>query len=307
LGTLLNLEGESAGMCGRLTGLVRDIWAERPPLRIELPGGRTLDCGSSPLVMGVVNVTPDSFSDGGRFFEREDAIAQGRRLAREGADIIDVGGESTRPGSEPVGVEEEKRRVLPVVEALAAQLDVPVSIDTQKAEVAEAALDAGAAIVNDVSALRTDPQMAPLLAERAVPVCLMHMQGTPRTMQQNPTYEEVVADIIGWLSERIRFCVEAGVEAQRIIVDPGIGFGKTLQHNLELLRRLEEFHALGKPVLIGTSRKSMLGAILGAGPDERLNGTLATVACAVMAGCHIVRVHDVRPAKEVIAYVTGNS
>ena len=288
-------------MCGRASGLEQHIWADRPSFRIELPGGRTLDCGASPLVMGVINVTPDSFSDGGRFFRREDALAQGRQMAREGADVIDVGGESTRPGSDPVGAEEEKRRVLPLVEALAAEFDVPVSIDTQKAEVAEAALDAGAAIVNDVSALRTDPEMAPLVAERSVPVCLMHMLGTPKTMQENPTYDEVVSDVIGWLSQRIAFSVEVGIEARRIIVDPGIGFGKTVQHNLELLRRLNEFQVLGRPVLIGTSRKSMLGAVLGLGPDERLNGTLATVACAVMAGCHIVRVHDVGPAKEVVA------
>jgi len=276
-------------------------WVERPAHRICLPDGRSLDCAAATLVMGILNVTPDSFSDGGRFFERKEAIAHGERMASEGADIIDVGGESTRPGSEPVSAQEEKRRVLPVIEALVHQTDVPVSIDTQKAEVAEAALDAGAAMVNDVSALRTDPAMAALLAERRVPLCLMHMQGRPKTMQQRPTYAEVVTDIMEWLSGRLQYATEAGIDAGRTIIDPGFGFGKTLQHNLELLRRLHEFHALGRPVLVGTSRKSMLGAILGPDPELRLNGTLATVACAVMAGCHIVRVHDVRPAKQVIA------
>lgn len=278
-----------------------DTWAARPSFRIEFPSGRVLDCGARAHVMGVLNVTPDSFSDGGRYFDREDAVSRGLRLAEEGADLIDVGGESTRPGSRPVSADDEKDRVLPVIERLADRLDVPISIDTQKSAVAAGALDAGAGMVNDVSALRTDPDMAALVAERGVPVCLMHMQGTPATMQQEPTYREVVTDIIDWLRGRIDHAVSAGIEPDRIIVDPGFGFGKTLQHNLELLRRLDELHALGRPLLVGTSRKSMLGAILGAGPDERLNGTLATVACAVMAGCHVVRVHDVRPAREAVA------
>ena len=250
--------------------------------------------------MGVLNVTPDSFSDGGQFYDEEDAVSQGLRLAGQGADIIDIGGESTRPGSKPVSAEEEKARTLSVIERLAERVDIPISIDTQKAEVAAEALDAGAAVVNDVSALRTDGDMASLIAERNVPICLMHMQGTPRTMQKDPAYEEVVSDIIQWLRERVDYAVSAGIDEEQIIVDPGFGFGKTLQHNLELLRRLSEFHSLGRPVLVGTSRKSMLGAILGADPDERLNGTLATVVCAAMSGCHIVRVHDVRPARETL-------
>lgn len=275
-------------------------WRERPACRITLPSGEALDMEQEPLVMGVVNVTPDSFSDGGRFYNSEDAIAQGLRLVSEGADILDIGGESTRPGSDAVSADEEKRRVLPVIEGLAAGAQVPLSIDTQKADVAREALDAGASIINDVSALRGDREMAPLAAERGVPVCLMHMQGTPKTMQRDPTYEDVVNDIIGWLRSRIEFAVEAGIAEEKIIVDPGFGFGKKLEHNLELLRRVGELHSLGRPLLVGTSRKSMIGAVLNAEADGWLNGTLATIACAVMTGCHIVRVHDVAPAKEVI-------
>jgi len=276
-------------------------WSERPSCTIELPSGRTLSPDRAPLVMGILNVTPDSFSDGGRYVRSHEAVKHGRDLAVEGADLIDVGGESTRPGSDRVSAAEEKDRVLGVIGELAAELDVPVSIDTQKAEVAEAALDAGAEMINDVSALRTDPDIAALASERGVPVCLMHMQGRPRTMQMNPCYDDVVGDIIAWLRERIEFAERAGICGDKIIVDPGFGFGKTLQHNLELLRRLHEFHSLGRPILVGTSRKSMLGAILAVDLDDRLNGTLATVACAVMAGAHMVRVHDVRPAREVMA------
>ena len=275
-------------------------WPARPPVRIELASGKVLDASARALVMGVLNVTPNSFSDGERFFEPALAARHGREMAAAGADTIDVGGESTRPGSEVVSAREEKRRVLPVIEQLAAESDVPISIDTQKAEVAEAALDAGAQMVNDVSALRTDTQMAALVAERGVPVCLMHMQGTPRNMQEDPAYEEVVGDILGWLRERVSAAADAGIERAKIIVDPGFGFGKTPQHNLELLRRLHELHALGCPVLIGTSRKSTLGIVLSAGAEQRLYGTLATVACAVMAGCHAVRVHDVGPARDVV-------
>ncbi|NLW51020.1 MAG: dihydropteroate synthase [Candidatus Brocadiaceae bacterium] len=267
---------------------------------MELPSGRVLDTGERPLVMGVLNVTPDSFSDGGQFLAPESALAQARRMCAEGADIIDIGGESTRPGSEPVSADEEMRRVLPVVEALAASSDVPISIDTQKAAVAAAALEAGAQIINDTSALRTDPDMAAVAARADAALVLMHMQGTPRTMQADPAYGEVVADVKAWLAERLERATAAGIPPDRLIVDPGFGFGKTLLHNLELLRRLGELHGLGRPLLVGTSRKSMLGAILKARAGERLSATLATVACAVMAGCHIVRVHDVRPALEVV-------
>jgi dihydropteroate synthase len=199
-----------------------------------------------------------------------------------------------------VPADEERARVIPVITQIAAELDVAISVDTQKAEVAEAALDAGAGIVNDVSALRSDLTMAALAAKRGAAVVLMHMQGTPRTMQENPTYGDVVADVVAWLRERIRHATAAGIRANRIVVDPGFGFGKTVRHNLELLRRLHELHELGHPVLIGTSRKSTLGAVLHAEVDERLYGTLATVASAVLAGCQIVRCHDVRPALEVV-------
>jgi dihydropteroate synthase len=275
-------------------------WPERPPFRIELASGALLDAAERPLLMGVLNVTPDSFSDGGRYFDLPRAVAHAREMCAEGADIVDVGGESTRPGSDAVPADEEKARVLPVIAELAAEVSVPVSIDTQKAEVAEAALDAGAEMINDVSALRTDPAMAALAAERGVPVVLMHMQGTPKTMQAEPTYDEVVGEVKAWLAERVEHAVAAGIAEERILIDPGIGFGKKLGHNLELLRRLHELHELGRPVLVGTSRKSMLGAILDLPEQERLHGTLATVAGAVLAGAHAVRVHDVRPALEVV-------
>jgi len=275
-------------------------WVERPPHRIELPSGGTLSMADRPLVMGILNVTPDSFTDGGRFLSLTDAVEHARTMCAEGADIIDVGGESTRPGSDCVPVDEELRRVIPVIRELAAEVAVPISIDTQKAEVAAAALDEGAQIINDVSALRTDPAMALLAARTGAPVVLMHMQGRPKTMQKDPTYGEVVSEVIAWLRQRVRCAVEAGIAREKLIVDAGFGFGKRLEHNLELLRRLHCFHELGLPLLVGTSRKSMLGHILGAPEMERLNGTLATVACAVMAGCHIVRVHDVRPALQVV-------
>lgn len=283
-----------------MAGAAGGPWIERPPCRIELPSGRILDTSARPLVMGVLNVTPDSFSDGDRYFTLTSAVQHARDMRTEGADVIDVGGESTRPGSDPVSAEEEMRRVIPVVEELAAEVNVCMSIDTQRAEVAAMALDAGAEMINDVSALRTDPEMAGLAAERGVPVVLMHMQGRPKSMQENPTYAEVVSEVTAWLQERVQSATEAGIEEDRLIVDPGFGFGKTLQHNLELLRRLHEFHRLGRPVLVGTSRKSMLGMILDLPADERLHGTLATVASAVLAGCHMVRVHDVRPALEVV-------
>ena len=252
-----------------------------------------------PQVMGVVNVTPDSFSDGGEFFDAERAIAHGRELADEGADILDIGGESTRPGAEAVDAEEETARVAPVIEALAAD-GARVSVDTSKPEVAARALDAGAEIVNDVTALG-DPEMAALVADRGAELVLMHMQGSPRTMQENPTYDDVVDDVRAFLAERVERAVDAGVQEERIWIDPGIGFGKTVDHNLELLRRLRELTDLGRPIMVGTSRKSFIGKLTGAPVDQRLGGTIATCVLAVANGAAGVRVHDVRPVREALA------
>jgi dihydropteroate synthase len=252
-----------------------------------------------PVVMGVVNVTPDSFSDGGAWLDPGAAVAHGHDLARQGADILDIGGESTRPGAEPVGAEEEVRRVLPVLEGLAGA-GPRLSIDTSKAAVAEAALRAGATIVNDVTALRGDPAMAALLARHDGDVCLMHMLGEPRTMQRDPRYEDVVDDVKAFLSERLAFAVAQGIAEERIWLDPGIGFGKTATHNLELLRRLGELTALGRPLVVGTSRKSFLGAITGRGARERVPATIATNVLALAAGARIFRVHDVAEVRDAL-------
>ncbi|MGA8804623.1 MAG: dihydropteroate synthase [Solirubrobacterales bacterium] len=252
-----------------------------------------------PRIMGIVNVTPDSFSDGGEFLDPERAIAHGRELADEGADILDVGGESTRPGARAVDAAEELGRVVPVVEALAK--DGPkVSIDTSKTEVARAALDAGASMVNDVTALRADPDLAALCAERDCEVVLMHMLGDPRTMQENPVYHDVVDDIKVFLAERIEFATVAGIHRERIWIDPGIGFGKTVEHNLELHRRLGEFAELGRPVAFGSSRKSFIGKLTGAGVDQRLGGTIASNVIAYANGARMLRVHDVAPMQEAL-------
>jgi dihydropteroate synthase len=251
--------------------------------------------------MGVLNVTPDSFSDGGRFLEADDAIEHGLAMVEEGADILDVGGESTRPGAEPVEVDEEIRRTARAVEVLAGKTDVPVSIDTTKASVARAALDAGAQIVNDVSAGRFDPALLPLVAEGGAGLVLMHMQGDPRTMQANPSYGDVVREVTSFLEERSRVALAAGVARDRILVDPGFGFGKRGEHNLALLARLGELRGLGYGIVAGTSRKSFIGAALGDLPvTERLEGTAATVALAVAAGASVVRVHDVRAMVRVV-------
>jgi dihydropteroate synthase len=252
-----------------------------------------------PIVMGVVNVTPDSFSDGGAWLDPAAAIAHGRELAAEGAAILDVGGESTRPGAEPVPAEEELRRVLPVLEGLA-DAGARRSIDTSKASVAEAALAAGATLVNDVTALRGDPAMAPLLASRDCGVCLMHMLGEPRTMQRDPRYDDVVDDVKAFLAERLAFAVAQGIAEERIWLDPGIGFGKTIEHNLQLLARLGELVALGRPLVVGTSRKSFLGAITGRGPLERVPATIATNVLALAAGARVFRVHDVAQSRDAL-------
>ena len=250
--------------------------------------------------MGIVNVTPDSFSDGGMFLETDAAVAHGLVLAEEGAAILDVGGESTRPGAAPVSEEEERRRVLPVVERLAAA-GHRVSIDTTKLAVARAALDAGAAFVNDVSAFRFEPGMVGLVAERGVHCCLMHMLGQPRTMQEDPRYEDVVSDVKAFLEARLAFAIDQGVPEERVWLDPGIGFGKTVAHNLELLRRLDEIVAIGRPVVVGTSRKSFLGKLVGGKPEgERLPGTIATNVLALERGASVFRVHDVAPVLDAL-------
>ena len=263
------------------------------PLR--LPSDLTFPC-----VMGVLNVTPDSFSDGGLFIHPEAAVRQGLAMAAEGAAIVDVGGESTRPGSDPVSVEQELSRVLPVVEALHGRVDTAISVDTSKAEVARRALAAGAAIVNDVTALRGDPDMVATVAEAGCPVCLMHMLGAPKTMQNDPRYDDVVDEVLRFLEERLSFAVAQGVREEQVMLDPGIGFGKTLEHNLLLLRHLDRFVALGRPVVLGTSRKRFLGAILDAESQERLFGTVATTVMGALAGAAVFRVHDVRPNVEAL-------
>ena len=250
-------------------------------------------------VMGIVNVTPDSFSGDG-LTDPGAAVKRGLAMVAAGADLVDVGGESTRPGHSPLAAEEEMARVLPVVAGLAGA-GVTVSVDTSKLEVAEAALDAGAAMVNDVTALRAEPELAALCAGRGCEVVLMHMLGDPRTMQENPTYDDVVDEVRAFLAERIEFALAAGIEEHRIWVDPGIGFGKTVEHNLELLRRLGELRELGRPVCVGTSRKSFIGKITGRPVGERLGGTIASCALAYANGARMLRVHDVGPVREAIA------
>jgi len=258
--------------------------------------------GSRPLIMGVLNVTPDSFADHGAHFDHAVALAHARALAAAGADILDVGGESTRPFAEPVPLEEELRRVIPVIAAIAAEIPVPISIDTYKAKVARAALDAGAAIINDISALRFDPEMAELAAGAKAPVVLMHMQGTPRDMQQDPHYDDLMGEITAFFRERLDFAVSQGIARELIVLDPGLGFGKTGEHNLEILRRLEAFLELGCPLLVGPSRKAFIGRLTGqpAGP-ERDAGTLAALLASVQRGARIVRTHNVAYARQFFA------
>ena len=253
-------------------------------------------------IMGVVNVTPDSFSDGGAFDDAASAIAHGRRLVSEGASIIDIGGESTRPGADPVPIDDELERVLPVVEGLTGmRLPAQISIDTMKVEVAEAAIDAGASYVNDVTAFRHAPELAALVGDRGVDCCLMHMLGEPRTMQHDPRYDDVVDDVKAFLEERLAAVTKAGVPEARIQLDPGIGFGKTLDHNLELLRRLDELVAIGRPLVIGTSRKSFLGRLTGRDVTERVHATVATSVIAFERGAHVFRVHDVAATADALA------
>jgi len=266
---------------------------------VEWPMGR-LDFSAGCVVMGVLNVTPDSFSDGGQFFDTDKAIERGLQMATDGAAIIDVGGESTRPGSASVSDDEQIQRVVPVIKALCKKIDVPISIDTYKLEVAKGALEAGAGMINDITALG-DERMAELAAERDVPVVLMHMQGTPATMQIEPKYDDVVSEVLQFLLERARRAEDVGIDTKKIFIDPGIGFGKKLEHNLLLLRNINKFVVAGYRVLVGTSRKSFIDKLTGKEkPDERIFGTATTVALCATAGVSIVRVHDVAEMVDVV-------
>ena len=268
--------------------------------------GKILDLGSRTHVMGILNVTPDSFSDGGLYADPERALAHAREMAAAGADIIDIGGESTRPGAEPLSEAEELRRIIPLIELLSAELPIPVSVDTYKASVAKKALEAGAGIVNDISGLRFSPDMAKVVADAGAAVVIMHIKGTPRDMQQNPEYDDLVGEVMSYLAEGIEIAVKAGVDREKTLIDPGIGFGKTLEHNLLLLDRLDEFRCLGRPIVLGTSRKKFIGAVLGIPvPEQRVYGTAATVALGIERGAHIVRVHDVGPMAEVARMTDG--
>lgn len=266
---------------------------------LEWPKGR-LDFSAGCVVMGVLNVTPDSFSDGGRFFDTDKAIKHGLKMAAEGAAIIDIGAESTRPGAEPVSMDEQIKRVVPVIEVLCKRIDVPISIDTNSSEVAKAALEAGAAIINDITAL-SDERMGELAAEEQVPVILMHMQGTPSTMQVEPKYKDVVSEVRRFLLKKVKRAELFGIPKERIFIDPGIGFGKTFVHNLLLLRNIDKFVTTGYRVLVGTSRKSFIGKITDKNkPDDRIFGTAASVALCVAGGVSIVRVHDVAEMVDVV-------
>jgi dihydropteroate synthase len=274
-------------------------------------GSSMLELGSRTLIMGVVNVTPDSFSDGGHFLSPDRAVEQAMRLVEEGADILDIGGESTRPFSEPVGASQESDRVLPVIEALAGQVSIPISIDTTKASVARQAVAAGASIINDVSALRMDPQMAVTAARSRVPLILMHMKGTPKTMQVDPEYDDLLAEITSFLNEAIERAIAAGVSRSAIIVDPGIGFGKTMAHNLMLIRDIDRFHRMGCPLLVGPSRKMFIRQLLKPSAQKDMDplsvevarGTQAVVAASAMKGVQIVRVHDVARTRTTLKIV----
>ncbi len=267
--------------------------------RVIKAKGFEIDLFKKTAVMGILNVTPDSFSDGGAYLDLDLAVKAGLRMAGEGADIIDIGGESSRPGAEPASLGDELGRVIPVIEILKTKVSLPISIDTYKAKVAEEAALAGASIINDISAFRSDDKMAEVVATSGLPIVLMHMQGTPRDMQKDPKYDSVIDELKSFFTERAEFALKTGIKSENIIIDPGIGFGKKLEHNLEILRRLDEFKSLGFPILIGTSRKSFIGAVLGLDVDERLQGTAATVAYSITKGADIVRVHDVKEMARV--------
>lgn len=254
-------------------------------------------------VMGILNVTPDSFSDGGRYLKVDKAVEHALEMTREGADIIDVGGESTRPYSREISCSEELDRVIPVIKALSKEISIPISIDTYKSDVAHESLKAGASIINDISALRFDSHMASIAAQAGIPLILMHMKGTPRDMQENPVYENVISDILRFLEDAIKRAKNAGVREDLIIVDPGIGFGKTFDHNLEIIRDLSRFGSLKRPVLLGTSNKAFIGHILNREAHQRDTGTMATIAAGVMNGAHMVRVHNVKKAVETVRVI----
>ena len=262
---------------------------------------RTLTLGKRTLLMGILNVTPDSFSDGGLFFDKDNAVSHGVKMVEEGADIIDIGGESTKPGSKPIELEEELRRVIPVIESIAKEADVPISIDTYKSTVAQRAIEAGAEIINDISGLHFDPDLAKVAAKWNIPLSLMHIRGTPETMQKNVHYDSLFSEILQYLKDSIQRAESAGLDPGQIIIDPGIGFGKTAEDNLLIIKNLHEFRILGKPILLGTSRKSFIGKILNAEVGDRLEGTLSSMAIGVLNGAHIIRSHDVLQAKKALA------
>lgn len=261
--------------------------------------GKQLVFGQRTLIMGVLNVTPDSFSENGRYFEVDSAIAHSKTMVKDGADIIDIGGESSRPGALSISADEELARILPVVEALVSEIPVPISIDTYKAHVARRALQAGAHIVNDITALSGDSDMASVVSKMHAGLVLMHMKGNPQTMQRSPAYQNVISEIYRFFQDRIEDAEKNGIHPDRILIDPGIGFGKTTEHNLEILRRLRDFQSLNKPVLIGTSKKSLIGNILDLPVNDRLEGTAATVAWAIAQGAEVIRVHDVKAMRRV--------
>jgi dihydropteroate synthase len=272
------------------------------PTHLHL-GETSVILGQHTCVMGILNVTPDSFSDGGLYLQPELALKHAEHMLAEGADMIDVGGQSSRPGATPISPETERERVVPVIREIVKRYGARVSVDTYRAAVAEAALDAGAVLINDISAMRFDPQMAPLIARHNASVVLMHMQGTPQTMQQAPSYHHVIDDVHRFLAERLRCALDHGIPRERIVLDPGFGFGKTVRHNLELLHGLRHFQVLGQPLLVGTSRKSFLGRLLQRDVWERLEGTLASVVYAVLRGAAMVRVHDIKPIVQAIRLI----
>jgi len=292
--------GKPENPVDNLKSLKTNGMIQRHTYEIEGKGFR-LSLGNKTRIMGVLNVTPDSFSDGGLFYHQEKAVAQGEALAAQGADLLDIGGESSRPFSDPISTDEEIERIVPVIKALAPKISIPISVDTCKAQVARAALDAGAALVNDISALRFDPQLAKVVAEYEVPVVLMHMQGIPRDMQLQPRYDHLLSEIKHFFVERIGAAQSQGIPLEKILIDPGIGFGKTFDHNLTLIKRLDFFQDLDRPIVLGTSRKAFIGKLTGQEPLNRDWGTAATLVVGVWQGAHLVRVHNVETAKQVLA------